>query len=83
MYNELINSEVLVVVSTRADMIFEYTGVLCEETEKTIKLKNVEINHVMLNFQKSVFGSGFSAYKKNIDEVILNKDYVISCSNNQ
>ena len=79
MFNDLINREVIVVVSSRTEFLLEYNGLLCEENENVIKLKNVDINQEMLNFQKNVFGSNMGIYKQNIDEVIINKNYVISC----
>ena len=80
MFKDLINNEVLIIVSSRAEFLLEYTGVLCEENENTLKLKNAEINQAMLNFQKNMFGSGIGNYKQNLEEVIINKNYVISCN---
>lgn len=80
MYNSFINKEVTVIVASRADSILEYNGLLCEENEKTIKLKNVSINLAMLNFQKNLFGSNMGDYYENIEEMIINKDYIISCN---
>lgn len=79
MYKEYINSKVVVIVSSKAETLWEYTGVLCDLDENSIKLRDVQINQVMLNFQKNMFGSGMSAYNQEIEEVILNKNYVISC----
>lgn len=80
MFNDLINCEVVAIVSSRAEALLEYSGLLYEENEKYIKLKNVEVNFAMLNFQKSIFGGNINSYKQNIEEVILNKDYIISCN---
>lgn len=80
MYNSFINKEVTVIVASRADSILEYNGLLCEENEKTIKLRNVSINLAMLNFQKNLFGSNMGDYYENIEEMIINKDYIISCN---
>lgn len=80
MYSDLINCEVVVIVSTRAETVFEYTGILCADNNTTLKLRDVEINIAMLNFQKNFFGGDMGAYKQNIDEVIINKDYIISCN---
>lgn len=80
MYKELINNEVVIMVSSRAEAILEYTGLLCEENDEVLRLKNVEISQALLNFQKNMFGAGLGSYKQNIEEVILNKRYVISCS---
>lgn len=80
MFNNMMNSEVTVIVSSRAETLLEYNGVLCEENENTITLRGVSINFAMLNFQKNIFGGNMSSYKQNIDKVILNKDYIISCN---
>lgn len=80
MYKDLINNEVVIMVSSRAETILEYTGLLCEENDEVLRLKNVEISQALLNFQKNMFGTGLGSYKQNIEEVILNKRYVISCS---
>lgn len=80
MYSDLINCEVVVIVSTRAETVFEYKGFLCSETDNTLKLRDAEINIAMLNFQKNFFGGEMGAYKQNIDEVVINKDYIISCN---
>ena len=83
MFKELINNEVTVIVSSKTEMLLEYTGILSNEDETTIKLKNVYINIAMLNFQKNFFGSNMGSYKQNIDEVIINKRYIISCNKNK
>ena len=80
MYKELVNKQVLVIVSSQTEMLLEYRGILVEDDEKNIKLKNTSINIAMLNFQKNFFGSNIGNYKKNISEVIVNKKYIISCS---
>ena len=80
MYSDLINCEVVVIVSTRAETVFEYKGYLDSETDSTLKLRDAEINIAMLNFQKNFFGGEMGAYKRNIDEVVINKDYIISCN---
>ncbi|MBQ7136503.1 MAG: hypothetical protein IJO43_00820 [Bacilli bacterium] len=79
MYNNYIGSEVVVIVSSRAEALWEYIGVLSEVDDNFLKLKSVEINQMMLNFQKNMFGAGMGAYENNIDEVIINKNYIISC----
>lgn len=80
MFNNLINNEVEVIVSSRAETLLEYCGTLCEEDDNYIKLKNVSINFAILNFQKSIFGSGLNSYKQNISEIIINKQFIISCN---
>ena len=76
MYKELVNKQVLVIVSSQTEMLLEYRGILVEDDEKNIKLKNTSINIAMLNFQKNFFGSNIGNYKKNISEVIVNKKYI-------
>ena len=80
MYNSFINKEVIIIVSSRTENVLEYCGLLCEETENTVKLRNATINIAMLNFQKNIFGSNIGGYQQNIDEIIINKQYIISCS---
>lgn len=80
MFKDLINLEVEIIVSSRAETLLEYSGVLCEENDRFVKLKDVSINFAMLNFQKNIFGGNMNIYKQNIGEVILNKEYVISCN---
>ena len=80
MFKDLINKQVLVLVTSHTEMLLEYRGILVEDNEQTIKLKNTSINIAMLNFQKNFFGSNIGNYKKNITEIIINKKYLISCS---
>jgi len=82
MYNDLINEDVTIIVATKSQLLLEYNGRIVEEKENTIILNDVTINQVMLNFQKSVFGSGISIYKQFISTVMINKDYIISCNKN-
>lgn len=79
MYKDLIGEKVNVVVSSRGDTILEYVGTLSNENEDSIELSNTNISYLMLNFQKGIFGSNISKYKENVDKVIINKRYIISC----
>lgn len=79
MYNDLINSNVTVVVSSKGDTILEYKGTLISENENNIALADASINYLMLNFQKGFFGSNINQYKQNIEKIIINKEYIISC----
>ena len=79
MYNEFINNDVVVIVSARTDSLWEYSGFLSEVDENYIKLKNVQISQAMLNVHKNMFGAGMGAYKQNVNEIILNKNYIIAC----
>ena len=80
MYKELVNKQVLVIVTSQTEMLLEYRGILVEENAQNLKFKNTSINIAMLNFQKNFFGSNIGNYKKNISEIVINKRYVISCS---
>ena len=81
MYKDLIGERVTVVVASRGDNVLEYSGVLAKETEYSIEMTNTDIAYLMLNFQKGIFGGSISKYKENLDRVIINKRYIISCNN--
>ena len=78
MYKDLINKGVEVIVSSRGEMLLEYNGVLVDEDETSIKLKNVNISTAMLSFQKSMFGN-MNSYKNDVSEVIVSKNFIVSC----
>lgn len=79
MYKDLIGEKVTVVVSSRGDTILEYIGTLSNENPDVIEMTNTNISYLMLNFQKGIFGGNISKYKENVDKVIINKRYIISC----
>ncbi len=79
MYKSLIGEQVTIVVSSRGDNLLEYIGTLSAENEDAIELTNVSISYLMLNFQKGIFGGNINRYKENLEKVVLNKRYVISC----
>lgn len=79
MYRDLIGEKVTIVVSSRGDTILEYVGTLSNENEDAIELTNANISYLMLNFQKGIFGNNINKYKENVDKVIINKRYIISC----
>ena len=81
MYKDLIGEKVTIIVSSRGDNLLEYIGTLLSETEDMVELRNVNISYLMLNFQKGIFGGNINKYKENIDKVIINKRYIISCDN--
>lgn len=81
MYNELINSKVTVMVSSRGENVLEYVGILTKEDEESIVLTNVDISYLMLNIQKGLFGNTLNVYKQGVDKVIISKNYIISCNN--
>ena len=80
MYSSLIGEVVTVVVSSRSDNLLEYVGTLKSESEQAIELVNVDISYLMLNFQKGIFGGNISKYKDNLEKVIINKRYIVSCN---
>lgn len=79
MYRDLMGEKVTIVVSSRGDTILEYVGTLSNENEDAIELTNANISYLMLNFQKGIFGNNINKYKENVDKVIINKRYIISC----
>ena len=80
MYSDLIGEKVTIVVSSKGDTMLEYIGTLVSEKEDTIELKNADLSYFMLNFQKGIFGSNINKYKDNVEKVIINKRYIISCN---
>jgi hypothetical protein len=81
MYNEMINSRVTVMVSSRGENVLEYVGVLIKENDESIVLANVDISYLILSIQKGLFGNGLNVYKQGVDKVVINKRYIISCNN--
>ena len=79
MYRDLIGEKVTIVVSSKGDTMLEYIGTLVSETDDTLELENTDISYLMLNFQKGIFGNNINKYKENVDKVIINKRYIISC----
>ena len=80
MFSSFMNKEVVFIISSRNESVLEYRGLLCEESENTVKLKNATINVAMLNFQKNIFGGSIGDYYQNVEEIIINKNYIISCN---
>ena len=81
MFKELINEKVCVIVSGKGDTILEYNGLLISEDDNTIKLTNALISHMIPNFQRGIFGGDINKYNiEKIEEVIINKRYIISCN---
>ncbi len=80
MFNTLIGEKVTIVVSSRGDNLLEYIGTIISEEEESIIMSNVDIQYLMLNFQKGIFGGNMNKYKENLDKVIINKRYIISCN---
>lgn len=80
MYKSLIGEKVTVIISSRGDNLLEYVGTLSYENDNAIELTNVDISYLMLNFQRGMFGGNINRYKENIEKVIINKKYIISCN---
>lgn len=80
MFEDLLNNQVEIITTTRGQNVFEYKGMLIKENNETVTLKNVSINYAITDFQKNVFGGNITTYKQNIEKVILNKKYIISCN---
>lgn len=80
MYSDFIGKKVNIVISSRGDTLLEYVGIVETEDEKTITLSNADISYLMLNFQKGIFGNNMNVYRKELDKVIINKKYIISCN---
>ncbi len=79
MYNEFLNNNVTVFVSPRTEHFLEYKGFLESENNDTITLKNASIKLALINFQRNVFGGGMSTMAENIERIIINKKYIMSC----
>ena len=80
MYSSLIGEVVTVIVSSRGDNVLEYIGTLKAEDDQSIVLTNVDISYLVLNFQKGIFGGNINKYKDNLEKVIINKRYIVSCN---
>ena len=79
MYKDLINEEVTILVATKGDTVLEYNGTLVLETDNEIELKDATISTMLMNVQRSVFGSNMTKYREDIDKVVVNKKFIISC----
>ena len=79
MYNDLINERVTVLVATRGDVVLEYEGLLTEENDTEIVLNDASIATMLMSVQVSMFGKNMTKYREDIDKIIINKKYIISC----
>lgn len=77
MFKEYKDQQVNVLVASRGDVFLEYFGTLVEETEKTLKLKNVNILYAAPQMQKNIMGTGIAQFKTNLNEAVINKEYII------
>lgn len=79
MYSDMIGDSVTILVATKGDTVQEYRGILKNEDEKNIMLENVSVGMMLMNLQRGIFGGSASQYKTNVEKVIINKNYIISC----
>ena len=79
MYKDLINEKVTVLVATRGDVVLEYEGTLTEENDTEIVLNDASIATMLMSIQVSMFGKNMNKYREDIDKIIINKKYIISC----
>ena len=79
MYKDLINERVTVLVATRGDVVLEYEGTLTEENDTEIVLVDATIATMLMSVQVSMFGKNMTKYRDDIDKIIINKKYIISC----
>ena len=82
MYDLLMDCDVTMVVGPRADSAYLYSGTLVQENEKTVVLKNCTIEMAGTQAQKNMSWVGNSAFilQKDLESVIINKEYVVSCN---
>ena len=79
MYKDLINERVTVLVATKGDVVLEYEGTLTEENDTEIVLNDASIATMLMSVQVSMFGKNMTKYREDIDKIIINKKYIISC----
>lgn len=79
MYKELLGKNVTILVATKGDIVLEYNGTLLSESENELELVNASIGTMLMNVQRSVFGSNMNKYREDTEKVIINKKYIISC----
>ena len=79
MYKDLINERVTVLVATKGDVVLEYEGILTEENDTEIVLNDASIATMLMSVQVSMFGKNMTKYREDIDKIIINKKYIISC----
>lgn len=79
MYKDLINERVTILVATRGDVVLEYEGTLTEENDTEIVLNDASIATMLMSVQVSMFGKNMTKYREDIDKIIINKKYIISC----
>ena len=77
MFKEYKDQQVNVLVASRGDVFLEYFGTVVEETEKTLKLKNVNILYAAPQIQRNILGTGMAQFKQNLNEAVINKEYII------
>ena len=79
MYKDLINDRVTVLVATRGDVVLEYEGTLTEENDTEIVLNDASIATMLMSVQVYKKKKNMTKYREDIDKIIINKKYIISC----
>ena len=86
MYTKLKGKGVTIIATTRASVsLLRYTGTVTEVSDKEIELQNTTITTLVTRASANLFGTdstSFNTFGDNIPTVILNRDYIISCSAN-
>ena len=82
MYKSLIGENVAVIISTRSDNMIEYTGTLSSENDQAIELSNANILYLMTNLTRGagLLGENMNKIKGDLEKVVINKEYIISCN---
>ena len=80
MLSDYINSEIVVMVATKGDRVFDYTGILSAVEEDSIVLKNVKISLTADEWtKKHALKNGLVYYSnEDLETTIINKKYIIS-----
>lgn len=78
MFKDYMNKQVNVLVASRGDVFLEYFGTVVEENGAILKLKNVNILYAAPQIQRNILGAGMAQFKNNLNEVTINKEYIIS-----
>ena len=79
MFKSMIGERVTVVVASRGDNLLEYVGFLSSESEDAIELTDVDVAYLAVSIQRAFGAANMGKYKDNLNKVIINKRYVISC----
>lgn len=84
MYSELIGRKVTVIIFVGNEKIMKYDGILASQSEEEILLQDASFEMLIGDYARSLtsslMGTTNIEYMKNIDRVIINKRYIISCA---